>query len=931
MMTTRSKRGSIGAALFVLATIVSLMGCERRHSAAESIELAKGYSASGRPEAAIIELKNAVQSDASNAQARLMLAAAYVEVGQAIQAEIELRRLVDAGMNPQETIGLLGRALLLQGNFNRIVTEINASGGRDARQKSELFELRGQAFLALQQRGNAAKEFAQALDNWPGYPEALVGQAQVALAGADFNAATSLLAQALVNSPDMVSALLLKGDIERYLEKPKDAWQSYQRILEKHPTNVAALSSSTYLLIIEGNGAAAAENIAKIRKFGNGAATANFLQAMLDFKQKNFAGARDAIQKSLVATPGSLAAVMLSGSIEYSLGAYEQAERLMRQVVSLSPGTIYARKVLALTLLKQGRGADAAEVLEPVARGSDDMKVLSILGEAYSMARQYGKATEYFARASDAEPANASDKLRLGASRLAMGESDRAMREFESAVQLDQDDSRADYALITTQIRRGEYDKASAAADALTKRQPTNPLGWNLRGGIYLAQKNEQAAREAFEHALSVEPGFLPAAMNLAKLDLQDKRPAEARARMQRVVDKDPKNVSALVALSNLLREIGAPRAETIGLLERAREADPKAVEPRLLLVQTLVSSEPKRAGEVARELQVLDPGNPRVLQAVGMSQLALGEQGAALATYGKLVQIEPRSIEARRRLADLFLAAGNQAGALRELRSALEINAKDLDTRLMLIKIEGLAGHTPEALKLAQQLQAEAPKLVIGHVLEGDIWMAARKPAQAATAYERGISISKSSPLLMKLHSAYGASGKSAEGNALLRAWLVEHPDDVIVRTYFANYSMRHGQPSTAIEQYEFVLAKDAANVLALNDLATLYGTAKDPRALPLAERAYRAAPNNIHVADTFGWLLVSNGQVERGNEILAKAIDAVPTAYGTRLRLAKGYAKAGDRIRARQQFESVANSGTDAKERLEASTALEALNASP
>ena len=918
-------RNASAAAL--LGTLLMLGGCGKQHSAAESIALAKVRQGEGNPQAAIVELRNALQQEPGNDVARLLLAEAYLDAGRSVEAEIELKRLVDGGMEPRKTRVPLAQALLRQANYNRVVTEIKRSPDLDSRQNGALAEMRGEAYLGLNQKENAAKEFAQALQDDADNVEAIVGQAQVALAGADFDGARSLLAQALSRSPDLLSALLLKADIARYSDQLADAETTYRAILVKHPFNMAAINSLTYLLIVRGDYDGAATQIEQIRKFANGAPAANYLLAMVEFRKKNFVAARDAIQKSLAAYPGNLQAVMLSGTIEYALGSNELAERLLRQVVATSPGTAYARKVLAMTLMREGRGQEAAEYLEPLGRQSEDPALLSLLGEAYSMGRQYGKATVYFARASEAQPNSGASRLRLGASRLAMGDGDRAMREFESAVELAPDDTRADFALIITQIRRGELDQALASIAAFEKRQPTNPLVSNLKGGAYLGKKDPARARAAFEKAVELEPTFVPAAMNLAALDLRDKKPDAAKARLQSVIDKDPKNVEALVAYSNLIRELGSPVADIVAPLERARVADPKAVEPRVLLVQNLVTSDAKRAAGAANEAFALEPSSPKVLEALGMTQVALGEQGAATITYTRLVQLQPQSGFAHRRLAELYLAASNQVAAGRELRAALEINPKDLDALLMLVKVEGLAGRTTEAMKIARQLETDLPKLPMGFVLEGDIWMAAKKPAQAATAYEHGFAVGRSAPLVLKLHAAYAAAGRAPDGNALLLRWLADHPDDALIRTYYANYSMRQGQTKTAIEQYETVIARDPRQVVALNDLAFLYGQTKDPRAVPIAERAYALAPQDIHVADTFGWLLVEGDQTRRGVEVLAKAVEASPTAYDVRLHLAKGYVKLGDRIRAKQQFEVAASASGDAKQRTEASIALQAL----
>ena len=57
-------------------------------------------------------------------------------------------------------------------------------------------------------------------------------------------------------------------------------------------------------------------------------------------------------------------------------------------------------------------------------------------------------------------------------------------------------------------------------------------------------------------------------------------------------------------------------------------------------------------------------------------------------------------------------------------------------------------------------------------------------------------------------------------------------------------------------------------------------------------------------------------------------QAVDSIPTFYAARLHLARGYQKLGDRIKARQEFESVSNSSNNPTQRTQAAKALQELD---
>ena len=58
---------------------------------------------------------------------------------------------------------------------------------------------------------------------------------------------------------------------------------------------------------------------------------------------------------------------------------------------------------------------------------------------------------------------------------------------------------------------------------------------------ILLAQQQQSQARQAFEKSLEISPDFLPATEQLVNLDIADKQYASAMDRVQKLIDKDPK------------------------------------------------------------------------------------------------------------------------------------------------------------------------------------------------------------------------------------------------------------------------------------------------------------------------------------------------------------------------------------------------------
>ena len=123
-----------------------------------------------------------------------------------------------------------------------------------------------------------------------------------------------------------------------------------------------------------------------------------------------------------------------------------------------------------------------------------------------------------------------------------------------------------------------------------------------------------------------------------------------------------------------------------------------------------------------------------------------------------------------------------------------------------------------------------------------------------------------------------------------------------------FAGASALTGNVKRANELYLQVLAIDPNQVGALNELALLASGAKDPHAQEYAERAYALQPASGSIGDTLGWILVGNGDLERGVKVLEKAVDAAPANTEARYHLALALLKTGNKPAARSNLRQIA-----------------------
>jgi putative PEP-CTERM system TPR-repeat lipoprotein len=258
-------------------------------------------------------------------------------------------------------------------------------------------------------------------------------------------------------------------------------------------------------------------------------------------------------------------------------------------------------------------------------------------------------------------------------------------------------------------------------------------------------------------------------------------------------------------------------------------------------------------------------------------------------------------------RVAGVQAAMGNNAGAIQTLRKALALKADLAEAKVAIGELEIREKRPEAALVLARDVQKQLPKSPAGFILEGDSLFADKKFPAAVKAYEAAQALGKSFSTEARLHGALVAAGRQDEGLRRLQAWVKAAPQDASAKLFLADAALKQANYRVAAEQYEPLLAAQPTNLVVLNNLAWTYQQLKDPRAKDLAERAFKIKPDNAAVADTLGWMLVEQGDVRRGIEILEKAVAAAPEAQEIRYHLALGWLKAGDKVKARKELEQV------------------------
>lgn len=895
---------------FVALALAATLAACGSNDADKYVASAETYIGKAEYRAAVIELKNAIAKSPQNAQARFLLGRSLLALGDPVSAATEFRKALDLKYPADEAYPLLARALVQQGAPRKEILELADAPVQSAHAKAELAANLAIAHLGFNERKEAKERIDAALALEPANASARIAQTQLLLVQGELAGALKVVDEVVAAAPNDADAMVLKGDVETALGKRADALKTYERTVAAHPELLRARYSLISALIQSGEVDKASAQVDLVKKVAPGDPRTNYVIAYLAFARGEDAAAIESLQKVVQAAPDYLPARYLSGLLDLKRGAYASAEDSLRMVVAKAPGDDTVRIALAQTYLRRGLAEKAQETLAPVlSRSQDNPAALRVAGEIQLALKKPDLSAQYIQRANTLEKGNIGGKVRLAEVSMAKGDTETGVKELEELSIADPNRREPDLALIAAHLRTRDFDKALAAANALVKKQPSSAVAYNALGSVYMLKGDLKAARTALEKAVTLDPEFITAAFNLARIDRAEGNYDAAKKRLNQILAKNPKSDLALLGLADLLVATKASPAEVTAAIQKAVDADPNSVSARLALIQYLASQKDwKAALNAAQAAQAAIPDTPSILEAMAALQQAAGENNLAVETYGQLAKLSGDNPLPLIKMAGVQSTLKDYSGAITSLKAALALAPDSSAVWVSLATAYMNANRIEEGLADARRLQKERPSKAAGFALEGELQAARKQIPEAAAAYRNALARGPVPYSVIRQYTLLSTLDKADEAKALAQKWLKDNPKDVQVRAFLGQERLAKGDYKGAVPLYRAALENDPNNVMLLNNLAWSLAESNDPKAVEVAERAYRIAPKVPEVADTYGWILVQKGDTARGIELLRQAVELAPKDAEKRLHLAQALLKSGDKPGARKELEVVA-----------------------
>tara|TARA_B110000495_G_C23043596_1_gene628314 strand:- start:1839 stop:4637 length:2799 start_codon:yes stop_codon:yes gene_type:complete len=875
--------------IYGLILSVGAVSCGEKQTASSHIATAKSLNETSQINQVIIELKNAIQLEPKNAEARYLLGQSYLNQGSGVNAAKELEKALSLQFPHNEVIPSLARAYLLTEDDTGILSLDEHSDKLSNTAKAQYYAYK--VLAALRAEDKVVAESAAALANTaaPNDVYALIASSYLKLANNAHEDAEKLIAQALVIAPNNPDALMLQGQISTAVKDYVQASKSYARYVELQPlSGIGSIYLTESLLKEQRFDEAEAYADSILTNFPN-QAFAHYVKAAVKFQSKDYKAAKMHAEKALTSNFNKPYLQLIAGISAYFLNSYEQSYMHLKPVVRYLAPEHPARKMFAYNQLQLGLVTDLNESIGELNPTSDaDINFLSSLSFQLAKIGAFEQAKEIseklITQASSEETSSAESNMREGFLKLMLNDPS-GIKDLEKAVEQDPNMKGAELTIAYLAIETGDFEQAERIAKKWQAAYPEKVEGFNIQAAIYIKQGNFELAATTLHKSLELQAENLFALRELTRLSLRQGKKDEAKQWSSKAILLFPKNVSILKQHYFMVKD-----DLTLEKIKMLYENEKTNIQYGMLYAEVLLElAKFNQADEVLASYPTSIKSPKKLWQLKIITKMKQNNNAEMQKIAQDWLLTNPYQIEP-------VLLLVNSYSVAKELNRALSLidkamisqpnNAKVLQLAKMKLLLDSNKVH--DAKDLLQALEQQGLSETNRQGMQGRILLLEGDYVNALPLLERFYQAIPSSQNAIFIAVANARNNQREKAIAGLEQHLDKDPQADKIRALLANFYTQ-SNPEKAIQSYEVIVEAQPNNAIALNNLAWLnLESSNYEAALAYAEKAYELAGSIANISDTYGQVLLKSGDKVAA---LVKADEAYSISLGKDIDIALNY----------------------------------------
>lgn len=293
-----------------------------------------------------------------------------------------------------------------------------------------------------------------------------------------------------------------------------------------------------------------------------------------------------------------------------------------------------------------------------------------------------------------------------------------------------------------------KLELSSGAAAQQTSRRPVNAQAYEayLKGRYFMQKRDPSAlrAKDYFEQAIQLDPGYAPAYAGLSDFYVLSSPPkvalSKAKEYTQKALQLDPNLADGHISLAYIYFYDDWDWNTAGEEFQRAISLAPGLAEShRWYAVYLAAMGRMAEAmGEAQRALE-LDPLSISALHGAAVAAVSAGQYDRAIKEGRKIIELDPNDARAYLDLAVGHLQKRMYQEALQDAEKDLDLTHRDPFVLAIAAHIYGRLGNMEQAHKLVEEMRADSQKRFVPPFFFATAFVGMGKEQEAIEALEEG------------------------------------------------------------------------------------------------------------------------------------------------------------------------------------------------
>ena len=676
----------------------------------EYVKNGDAYVAQQKPREAIIEYRNAIALDPRLGDVRLKLAEAYLAVNERQNAIREFVRAADLLPSNAEAQLKAGRLLQLAGQFEEARSRADKALVVQPN-NIDAHILKGQALAGLKDLDGAIAQMEEAIKNDPARALTYANLGVVEQAQGRTERAEKSFLQAVQTDPKSAAAHLALANFYWSTNRRKEAEAAIDAGLTQVPNDVRANRARAFMHLAAGQMPQAEQ---RFKALATADPTATNLLMLADFylATRKTAEAKATFEKAAVDPEGFIPAQLKLAALSTANGDRADANRRIDQILAKNGKNGDALALRAeLQLLDHKVDEALKSVQAAVSAAPQSASAQLLMGRILTQKGDGPNAVKAFEEALKLAPKLAPAAIEVAKARLAAGRPDDAIQFARTALQTAPSDRDARLVLARAQIMKRDLGAAEATLKNLAGDFPDAAAVHADLGRVYIGRDNTRA-RLAFERAWTADKRQVGALEGLAALDIMEKKPQAARARVEAALAAAPNDEGVHLAAARLYGSMNDLEAAE-NALKKVLALNPNSLDGFMSLGRFYAATGrlPEATAQFER-IAASDANSAGINTILGILLQLQNRPAEAKARYSKALETDPRAAVAANNLAWMYAENGeNLDQAVQLAQTAVAVLPKESGVRDTLGWVYCRKQLWTLALPLLEQNVREEPK----------------------------------------------------------------------------------------------------------------------------------------------------------------------------------------------------------------------------